>query len=1018
VCAFGVDPNRTISQYSRDRWGEKNGFPAASVTAITQTADGYLWIGTEKGLVRFDGQNFRLVQQATPELLSIGPVLGLLTDAQSNLWILLPGTRVLRFRDGKFESGRGKAEFGITAIGKRRNGAVLFSSVLFGVLTFDGEKFDALAPSIVGYSSSPSETANGPDDLSSRFSWAPGVASHHLAEPYSAAISLAETDDGKLWLGTNNNGLFYSTNGQLLAVQSGGFYGKITCLLPLGHDHLWVGTDKGVVDWNGSNLSQASVPSDLRHIPIHTMLRDHDSNIWVGTQSGLMRVNGHGISFEHQAGRNREPVTALFEDRESNIWVGCASGIERLRDSAFITYSAGGLLSKGGGPIYADEQGRVWFSPLDGGLHWLKDGTVTKVPDDGLHRDVVYSIAGGSDGLWIGRQQGGLTHLYYQHGSIRTRTYTQVDGLLQDAIYAVYEARDGTVWSGSLSGGVSALRSGHFTNYTTATGLPSNTVSSIVEDTNGTIWVGTPSGLAGMTQNRWRAYSTGDGLPSEDVNCLLADSNGILWIGTANGLAFLSDGRIQVPHGVREPLTEPIYGISEDRKGWLWIATAHDILEIKEDSLIRGELNDLGVREYTPADGLLATEGVKRSRSVVEDMQGRIWFSTTRGISVVDPSQIVDSPSVVAKIELVQADNVPLAMAPRLRIPPSRKRISFGFSGVSLEAPERVRFRYFLDGFDRGWGEPVSGREAVYTNLGPGFYRFRLIACNKDGRWNDSETSVSFEVEPALWQTRWFRALCTLLVIVMVSAAYSYRSRQIARQFELRLEERVSERTRIARELHDTLLQSFQGLLLRFQSVANLLPTRPEDAKQRLDDTIEYAAKAITEGRDAVRQLRSITLITNDLASDISLLAGELGVDYKEATAPNFSMQMEGTARNLHPIVRDEVYRIAAESVRNAFKHSGAKNVEVELRYGERELRLRTRDDGRGIDPAIPTRDRVEGHWGLSGMRERAKLLGGTLEVWSEVESGTEVQLIIPAAVAYTARSAWYRRLFSSRRAA
>jgi signal transduction histidine kinase len=213
--------------------------------------------------------------------------------------------------------------------------------------------------------------------------------------------------------------------------------------------------------------------------------------------------------------------------------------------------------------------------------------------------------------------------------------------------------------------------------------------------------------------------------------------------------------------------------------------------------------------------------------------------------------------------------------------------------------------------------------------------------------------------------------------------------------------------------LHDTLLQSFQGLLLRFQSVSDLLLTRPEDAKRRLDGAIDYAAKAITEGRDAVLQLRSTTIVTIDLASAISMLAGELGIDHKQGTAPEFSMQVEGITRDLHPIVRDELYRIAAEALRNAFKHSGAKRIEVEIRYGERELRLRTRDNGRGIDPAILAQDRPAGHWGLSGMRERAKLLSAKFEVWSEVDSGTEVELIIPAAVVYTERKAWYHRLAS-----
>ena len=1015
LCAFGVDPNRPISEYSHDNWIDKNGFPGGSVTAIAQSADGYLWIGTDKGLIRFDGLNFRVFQQAIPESLRIGPVLRLITDAQSNLWVLLPGTKVLCFRGGKFESGRGQIEFGITAIGKRSDGAALFSSVIFGALTYDGEKYVILSPSIVGPSAT--STASGADDLSSRLSWAPGVASHHLEGPYAETTSLAETDDGKVWVGTSNGGLFYLKNGQLFAVRSGGLLGKITCLLPLGHGHLWIGTEKGIVGWDGSNLSQSAVPAYLRHIPVLALLRDHDSNIWVGTKSSLVRVNSRGISFDHPVRATAEPVTALFEDRESNIWVGRPSGIERIKNSAFVTYSDGHSLSKGAGPIHADEQGRVWFAPLDGGLHLLKDGRATAVTIDGLSRDVVYSIAGGKTGLWIGRQRGGLTHLFFRDASIRTETYTHVNGLPQNGIYAVYEARDGTVWAASLNDGVSALKGGHFTNYTTASGLPSNAVSSIVQDSNDTIWFATSNGLAAMNKNDWQRYGAADGLPSEDVNCLLPDLNGILWIGTANGLAFLSNGKIHVSRKLPELLSEPIYGIAEDRKGWLWIATAHDILEVRKTSLIGGELNDGDVRTYTPSDGLLSTEGMKRNRSVVEDTQGRVWFSTTRGISVVDPSHVFDSPPIVTQIDLPLADGVPLAMGASVQIPPSHKRISFAFSGVSLAAPERVRFRYFLDGFDRDWNGPVTAREAAYTNLSPGSYRFRLVACNQDGMWSNSETGISFEVQPALWQTVWFRALCTSLIILMAFAAYSYRSHQVARQFELRLEERVSERTRIARELHDTLLQSFQGLLLRFQSVSNLLPMRPGDAKQRLDDAIEHTAKAITEGRDAVHHLRSTSLVMDDLASAISSVGSEFTAGAENSDSPELSIQVEGRPRNLRPLVRDEVYRIATEALRNAFKYSQARRIELEIRFDERQLRVRIRDNGKGIDACVLAEARQSGHWGLSGMQERARVLGGNLKLWSEVNSGTEVELSVPACVAYVGQATWAQRLFPGTRA-
>jgi signal transduction histidine kinase len=347
------------------------------------------------------------------------------------------------------------------------------------------------------------------------------------------------------------------------------------------------------------------------------------------------------------------------------------------------------------------------------------------------------------------------------------------------------------------------------------------------------------------------------------------------------------------------------------------------------------------------------------------------------------------------------ADNDPITVGELVRIPSSRKRITFRYSGLSFAVPERVRFRYSLDGFDHGWSEPTAAREAVYTNLSPGSYRFHVIASNSYGQWNDSEAAVSLEVDPAFWQTWWFRVSCVAAFLALLWGLYQQRLRQVAQQFNMRLEERVNERTRIARDLHDTLLQSFHGLLLRFQTVSNLLPTRPAEAKETLDSAIDQAAEAITEGRDAVQGLRSSTVESNDLSLAINTLGEELAAGEANPNHASFHVGVEGTTRNLHPILRDEVYRIAGEGMRNAFKHAQAQRIEVELRYDERQFRLRVRDDGKGIDAKHLNEDGRPGHYGMRGMRERAKLLGGNLAVWSELDSGTEVELRIPASRAY-----------------
>jgi len=999
-----------MSQYLRDWWGTERGWPGGSITAIAQTSDGYLWIGTDKGLFRFDGLNFHQFKLAHPDPIWIGPVRTLVLDASDNLWILLQNTLVFRYQNGNFELIRGETENGTTAMARGRSGAVLLSSLAEGILTYSDNRFRSLSSAALLTDAARVANSEAPDQRATPFNWF-----DRLAAPTSVVIALAQTDDGKIWLGTERRGLFYLQEGRVLSASNGRVDRKTNCLLPLQNSELWVGTAKGVLRWTGTKLTLAGVPSSLLNLDVLSILRDRDSNIWVGTSRGLFRYNANGVSLLSTTG----PVAALFEDREGNIWIGSTRGLERLRDSAFVTYSLPNLKSQNMGSLHVDSGGRTWIAPIQSGLRWLKEGKSGVVTADGIANDVVYSIAGtGKDDVWVGRQQGGLTHLRYSGNSFTAKTYTQADGLAQNRVYAVYRSRDGTVWSGTLSSGVSELKNGHFTNYTTTDGLAANTVSSIAEGPDGTMWFGTPKGVSAMLQKGWRTYTANDGLPSEDVNCLLQDSTRNLWIGTAKGLAYLSDGQVHVPRGVPESLEAPIFGIEEDKNGWLWIATLDHVLRVPRDKLLSGIVKAVDVREYDQADGLESTEGVKRSRSVVSDSAGKIWFSLSSGLSVVDPSRVAASSALaIAHIEALSVDGSPVNVQGMVHIPASPRRITFTYTGLSLATPERVRFRYFLEGFDRSWSEPVATREAVYTNLGAHSYRFRVLACNSEGLWSEAEAAVGFEVEPTVWQTWWFRTISAALILLLAWCVYLYRLRQVAKEFNIRLEERVDERTRVARELHDTLLQSFQGLLLRFQTVSNLLPAN--EPKQKLDNAIDEAAQAIAEGRDAVQGLRSSATVTNDLDCAISTLGQELASGETNPKGAEFYVEVEGTPRNLHPILRDEVYRIAGEAMRNAFKHAQARRIEVEIRYDERQLRVRVRDDGKGIDAKHLNEDGRPGHFGLRGMRERTKLLGGKLAVWSELDSGTEVELRIPASRAYdrapARRRSWLDEKFSGK---
>ncbi len=994
--SYAIDPNRAMSQYVRDRWGTDRGFPPGPVYAIAQTPDGYLWIGTEAGLVRFDGWNFRLVKDDS-ELFTVTGVLGLTSAQDGSLWIRLQDLTMLRYRNGVFENP---------------SSDLVNATDISAMSTTDREvlawKMEAGAFSFRN---------GGPQKLASAADL-----------PRSPVAAVAQTPNGDIWAGTRDAGLFRLARGKTSAVRNGLPDLKVNCLLSGGAGDLWIGTDNGIVKWNGSQLTGAGIPASLNRFQALAMVRDRDANIWVGTDSrGLLRFNSQGVASLQES--DSEAVTALFEDREGNLWIGSAGGLERLRDSAFITYSLPeGLPTDGSNPVFVDADNRMWFPPVQGGLEWLKDGKHEHVSAAGLDKDVVYSIAGGQGQLWLGRRSGGLTQLVAQGGSFSAKTFTHADGLAQDSVYSVYQARDGSVWAGTLSGGVSKLREGRFTNYTSANGLASNTVASILETADGTMWFATPTGLSALTSGapllnrdrpgaavttRWRTYTARDGLPSADVNCLLQDSSGVLWVGTAAGLAFLGPGGFQVPAGSPAALREQVLGLAEDKFGSIWMATSNHVLRVNREKLLRGELADGDVRAYGPADGLRGVEGVKRHRSVVTDLAGRIWFSLDKGISVVEPARLrSDSTPAIAQIQAILAGGRPIGTRAGIHIPGGRQRITFQYAGLSLSVPERIRFRYRLEGFDREWSDPGAAREAVYTNLPPGPYRFRVMASNPDGVWSENEAAVALEVEPLFWQTWWFRLSVVLACATAILALYRLRLHNLTRQLGVRFEERLAERTRIAQELHDTLLQGFLSASMQLHVAVDCLPP-DSTAKSSLARVLQLMSRVIEEGRNAVQGLRSSASGSFNLEQAFARVQDEVALQQDV----DFRVIVQGLPRPLRPLLRDEVYRIGREALVNAFRHSRAKSVEIELEYASSQLRILVRDDGCGIDPQLLYSGRA-GHWGLPGMRERAERIGAKFHVWSRPAAGTEIELSVPSHIAFQPQSSpraprWLPRLSS-----
>jgi signal transduction histidine kinase/ligand-binding sensor domain-containing protein len=978
--ALALDPSKAMAQYIHDRWGAERGFLGGAIYAIRQSADGYLWIATERGLVRFDGFEFTLIQRPIAGAPPLGPVRGLVTDAEGNLWVRLDGPRLLLYRDGHFEDAFarfGVVESTITAMSYGNRDELILAGIGNHILRYQHGKFEIIA---------------GADE-------APGTV-----------LSMAQTIDGRVWLGTRDDGLFGITQGNISKVSNELVNAKINTLFATDKGGLWIGTDNGMHLWNGNGLADPTLPASIHQLQILAISKDRDKNLWVGTSRGLLRITSAGtVSLalvDQVAGSD---VAAICEDNEGDVWFGGSHGLERLRDGVFTSYStAQGLPAEVNGPVYVDSEGRTWFAPAKGGLYWLKDGQVGRVSAAGLDDDVVYSISGGGGEVWLGRQRGGLTVLRDVAGSLVARTYLQADGMAQNSVYSVHRNRDGTVWAGTVSGGVSRLRDGVFTNYSVSDGLGSNFVSSIVEGFDGRMWFATPGGLGSFADGHWVNRSARDGLPSSDVRSVFEDAHHVLWIATANGLAALFDGRLQVPQNLPDSLREQIFGFAEDERGFLWIATTDHVLQVNRDRLRAESLDPTDVRSYGAVDGLEEVGAVRRNGSVASDSQGRIWFSLKHGLAVANTRLLLrNAVPVKVRIESISAGGAAIGLDGSPKIAPGGQSITFNYVGTSLSTPEKVVFRYKLDGSGQGWSNVVALRQVVFTNLDPGSYRFRAIASNGLGLWDGPETIFPFVIQPAFWQTWWFRFACLSACVLAIMALYHLRMVQLTHRLNALFRERLAERTRIAQDLHDTLLQGILSASMQLD-VAQDQVAESSPAKPRLRRVLELMRQVTDEGRGALQGLRSSEKEGLSLEESFSRVRQELATDEKTG----YRVIVHGVTRPLRPVIRDEAYRIGREALVNAFLHAQANSVELEVEYTGRFLRLVVRDDGCGVDPQVMDLGR-EGHWGLIGMRERSERVGATFKLRSRLGAGTEVEFRVPAVLAFEshAGSSFFRGL-------
>jgi signal transduction histidine kinase len=659
----------------------------------------------------------------------------------------------------------------------------------------------------------------------------------------------------------------------------------------------------------------------------------------------------------------------------------------------------------------ADDLGGLWITNGVDAVVRYQDGTMSPP----IIKQKVESLLRVADGtVWFG----GRKALWRERqGHVESVAPPGPD---QDT-QALAEDKSGGLWISTL-GGVFRLKDGVWTpNGGLAALPPGRAAITIVRDRRDRLWFSYTGGSVAVVDGQQvRTYGVADGL---QIGNVMANHPGRIdhWFGGEFGLARLGGERFYSVQSVPQLPLDGITGIVETTNGDLWLNGRPGIVHIAAAELQRSRLDPAyRVRGETLGafDGVVGSGWTLRPLpTAIEAADGKLWFATTGGIYGIDPVKRVRNlvPPAVLIRALTVAGHTSEPVS-GLALPVYTTAVRFDYIGLSLTAAEKVRYRYRLDGVDTDWRELTAARQALITNLRPGHYTFRVIAANNDGVWNESGAALAFVIPPAFVQTGWFIVLCVAGGAAAVWALVRLRVRQVRRRLEERMGDRLIERTRISRELHDSLLQGFQGLMFRLQAVRQLLLQRPGEAASLLDSAMQVGDQAIGEGRDAVQNLRSSSFDDRDLATSLSALGTELGAGMDPPAIPQYRVVVEGRPCELTAVVRDEAYRIAREAVSNAYHHARAGHIETEIAFGDAGLSVRVRDDGIGTDPAILVRGQRAGHWGLPGMRERSESIGAQLKVWSERNAGTEVELHIPAATAYAAPSistfSWFRELF------
>jgi len=955
--AYALDPNRKLTQYVHRIWQVQQGLPESSIYSILQARDGFLWLGTQAGLVRFDGVDFTPLENIYADAPTNVWIRDVLEDSRGALWIATNESGLFRLEDGAFThytQKDGLPSDTVLDVQAGRDGDIWICTPN-GLARFSDGKFQVYG-SAQGFSSN-------------------SVRAAMLAR------------DGTVWVGDDSpqvnvwDGSKFSPR-RLNSLPSDA---GVRVMASSANGTVWIGTNLGLVQLKDGKERLWTVKDGLADNWILSLTEGRNGSLFIATRNGFSRLrNGEIDSFRPQDGLSQSSVFSLFEDREGSLWVGTKHGLNQFLDGRAVPYTVNeGLPTNDSGPVVQDGHGITWIGTLGAGLSRFDGKKFTVLTThDGLASNFINTlidaqISNGDGTLWVGTNRG-LNRL--RDGKVE-QTYTSEQGLPSNDIRSLFVDREHVLWVGTAAGAVQ-FRDGRFAR---PPGLSiTEPILTMGEDRNGRIYLATTNDVHVYASGKSNEFLQ-NGLPLRGVDAFYRDRDGLFWMGLiGGGLRLVEDGKIS-SFFMRDGLFDnEIFAIVGDDQDRLWMACSKGIYSVPRADLRKfaaDQIKKITSLPYSPTDALRVIEckpGVQPAASVAQD--GRLWFSTIRGLIVLDPKHLQRNtpppPIVIDEVTVNGESQQPAQIA---NLAPGRKNLEFRYTGLSFLAPTRITFQYMLEGFDKTWINAGTRREAFYTNLPPGKFRFRVTACNIDGVCNEAGSSVDFVLQSHYYQRVWFFPLLVVVIGMASWLAYQLRIRHLREQFHLIL----TERNRIARELHDTLIQGLSGITMEMQALAGRI-TSPKE-RGTLEDIIQDAGTCLRETRRSVAGLRSTQ---SGLAAAIEQAARQL----TETKDIRLKLKLEKNPTGLAPDVEYNLVRIAQEAVTNSVKHSGARNVEVALDYDAKAVHLSVKDDGDGF-----AENGKVGHYGLIGMKERATHIGADFELASAPGRGTLVSVVLPA---------------------